>query len=93
LDRFDFDLVISDIVMPGKMNGIELARTIRERHRSVPIFLVTGYAGSADKGAAEFFVLRKPFGLQELQRTIQQASERAGARTTKLNPIDLGAAT
>src|SRR5262249_20331679 len=31
LDRQAFDLVLSDIVMPGQLNGVELARTIRQR--------------------------------------------------------------
>ena len=54
-----FDLVFSDIVMPGAMNGLELALEIERRYPGLPIVLTTGYSGAADVGA-QFPVLRKP---------------------------------
>ena len=63
-----FDLVVSDIVMPGGMNGAELARMIRASKPDLPIILVTGYAGPASSAAAEFLVLRKPYLPADLRR-------------------------
>ena len=63
-----FDLVVSDIVMPGGMNGIELARTIRGSQPTLPILLVIGYAGSAT--SPEFPVLRKPYRFEQLRQAI-----------------------
>jgi signal transduction histidine kinase/CheY-like chemotaxis protein len=63
-----FDLVVSDIVMPGAMNGVELARAIRTKRPDLPILLVTGYAGSAT--ATEFPVLRKPYRFEQLRKAI-----------------------
>jgi CheY-like chemotaxis protein len=69
-ERETFDLVVSDIVMPGEMNGVELARTIRAARPGVPILLVTGYAGPS--GGAEFPVLRKPFRFEQLRHAIAE---------------------
>ena len=74
LDRHIFDLVLSDIVMPGTMNGIELARTIRAAKPNLPIVLVTGYAGSTSGAGPEFTVLRKPYRFDELRQTIARVS-------------------
>jgi CheY-like chemotaxis protein len=80
LDHQAFDLVLSDIVMPGAMNGIELARTIRAAKPGLPIVLVSGYAGSASGAGPEFPVLRKPYRFDELRQTIARVSVSAGER-------------
>jgi len=59
---------VSDIVMPGTMDGIALARALRERHPGLPVLLVTGYSQAAAQAAPEFTVMRKPFQLAELSR-------------------------
>ncbi len=41
------DLIFSDIMMPGGMNGVELAREIRKRRSNIPIFLTSGYTRKA----------------------------------------------
>ena len=41
------DLVFSDILMPGGMNGLDLAREIGERFPGIPVLLATGYSASA----------------------------------------------
>ncbi len=73
LERQAFDLVLSDIVMPGAQNGIELARTVRLRWPTLPIVLVSGYAGSSG-AAPEFPVLRKPYRFEELRQAIARVS-------------------
>ncbi len=57
-----FDLVLTDIVMPG-MDGLELAHLLRERHPDLDVILMTGFAGGVDDEGFE--VLGKPFRLQE----------------------------
>ena len=66
----EFDLVVSDIVMPGGMNGIELAEELRHRRPKLPIVLVSGYAASASAAPAQFPVLRKPFRMEQLAQAI-----------------------
>ncbi len=61
-----YDLVLSDIVMPG-MSGLDLARAIRGRWPRLPVLLATGYAEAALNGAArEFPILTKPFDADAL---------------------------
>ena len=69
IDRQSFDLVISDIVMPGAMNGVALARAIKERKPDLPVLLVTGYSQAATEAPGDFPVMRKPFQLADLSRT------------------------
>ena len=66
----EFDLMISDIVMAGEMDGLGLARDVRQRLPDLPIVLVTGYSDSAAAAQREFTVLRKPYRLAELSRAI-----------------------
>jgi PAS domain S-box-containing protein len=66
------DLVFSDIIMPGKMDGLKLARTIREKNPRLPILLTTGYSDSAKHVRADFPVLRKPYQLHELSRELSK---------------------
>ena len=67
----EFDLVFSDIVMPGEMNGIELAEQIQQRFPAIRILLTTGYARTPLP--YPIATLRKPYGPQELARAIDQA--------------------
>jgi CheY-like chemotaxis protein len=55
------DAVFSDIVMPGGMNGIELADRIRSELPDIPILLTTGYYQLPDPRSLEHIVLRKPY--------------------------------
>ncbi|CAN0445635.1 unnamed protein product, partial [Phaeothamnion confervicola] len=57
LETSHFDVVLSDVVMPGGMNGVDLARTVRQRWPDLPVILTTGYAGKADLTPNEFPVL------------------------------------
>jgi CheY-like chemotaxis protein len=60
--------VFSDIMMPGGMNGVELAREIRRRRSDLPVLLTSGYSEAARRSAdAEGVrILPKPYRLDEL---------------------------
>jgi PAS domain S-box-containing protein len=73
VDRIPFQLVVSDIVMAGAMDGIGLARALRQRRPELPIVLVTGYSTSAAAAGIEFTVLRKPYQLPDLSRAMAKA--------------------
>src|SRR6185369_3563851 len=53
-------IIFSDIVMPGGISGIELARKVRERFPELPILLTTGYSEQVG-GSHGFPVLQKPY--------------------------------
>lgn len=73
-----FDLLLSDIVMPGEMDGLALARTLRQRHPQLPILLVTGYSDSGASADEEFTVLRKPYRLADLNRAVAKTVAETG---------------
>ena len=62
------DLVFSDVMMPGEMNGLDLAAEVARRRPSAKVLLTTGYAGDTtsrlNEGAQ---MLRKPYDLQTLE--------------------------
>jgi len=59
--------VLSDMVMPGGMGGLDLARGVRKKQPDFPVVLMTGYSDAAEAAAAEGFpVLRKPFTIAAL---------------------------
>ena len=65
------DAVFSDIMMPGGISGLDLAREIRRRHPAVPIVLATGYADSAvGMKDGEFRLLLKPYSLEALANAL-----------------------
>jgi CheY-like chemotaxis protein len=79
-------LVLLDYAMPG-MNGLQLARALRERGLTAPIALVTGYAelSETDVAAGELAgLLRKPFTIRELQGLLTQLRAAADAEAACL---------
>jgi PAS domain S-box-containing protein len=69
-------LVLSDIVMPGAMNGIALAQVIARRYPNIPILLASGYSDMVQAAESRFVVLRKPFQLPMLEKAVRDALER-----------------
>ena len=62
-----YDLVLSDMIMPGKMNGLDLAHEIIRREPDLPVVLMTGYSEAAASAAAEGFpLLVKPYTMEAL---------------------------
>ena len=58
---------LSDIMIPGGVSGLELAREIRKRFPHVPVILTTGYVEAAARMEdGEFTLLLKPYSLEEL---------------------------
>jgi CheY-like chemotaxis protein len=66
------DLVFSDIVMPGKIDGLTLARRLREMRPELPILLATGYSDAAAGVRGDFPILRKPYEIHQLSQAIAQ---------------------
>jgi CheY-like chemotaxis protein len=65
------DIVLSDIMMPGGVNGLELAREIRRRQYTLPIILTTGYVEAAvGMKDDEFHLLPKPYSLEALAEAL-----------------------
>jgi signal transduction histidine kinase len=72
-------LMLSDIVMPGGMNGLELARIARDRWPSLSVLLTTGYSAAAQQAMTEdFTILSKPYRSNDLQRAVSRALQGVG---------------
>ncbi|MFI4985806.1 MAG: CHASE domain-containing protein [Alphaproteobacteria bacterium] len=71
-----FDMLFSDIVMPGRLNGAALGRELRTRNPKIKILLATGFASptvARDKLAAlGAHLITKPYRRSELARTLRQ---------------------
>ncbi|HEU0311189.1 MAG TPA: PAS domain S-box protein [Sphingomicrobium sp.] len=67
----DFDLVFSDVVMPG-MSGVDLAEHLAELRPGLPILLATGYAESLVGSRGEFTIVSKPYDACSLGRAISE---------------------
>ena len=75
LETQEFDLLLSDIVMP-EMDGIELARRASELDPSLKIMFITGFAAVAlhpdSKAPKDAKVLSKPFHLRDLVAEVER---------------------
>ncbi|WP_419899246.1 histidine kinase famiy protein [Roseomonas sp. USHLN139] len=71
----EIDLLFSDLIMPGGMNGVVLAREARRRRPELKILLTTGYAEASveriEAGGSEFEIINKPYGLQNLAKKVR----------------------
>jgi DNA-binding LytR/AlgR family response regulator len=65
--------------MPGQMNGVELAQTVRTRYPDLPVLLTTGYSEAAVTDEARRFpLITKPYELRDLTARIAELVELDG---------------
>jgi DNA-binding LytR/AlgR family response regulator len=84
MERESVDLVFSDIMMPGGMNGFELARAVRSRRPELPILLTTGYSEAVSvEGAREFPIVAKPYRAADVAQAIERLFEPGGPGRTQ----------
>ena len=72
IDKDEVDLVFTDVVMPGRLDGLGLARTIKQKYPHLPILLTTGYSEAAQTAGGDFPILRKPYQSHELSRALAE---------------------
>ena len=67
-DGLEIDLVFTDVLMPGGMDGLDLARALHEARPELPVLLTSGYGGAPARVAeAGLPLLRKPYTLGALR--------------------------
>lgn len=72
-DESAFDLVFSDVIMPG-MNGVELAKAIRSQYPHLPVVLTSGYSSVlAENIHHGFELIQKPYSVEALSRSLRRA--------------------
>jgi PAS domain S-box-containing protein len=71
----EVDLVFADVMMPGGMSGVDLARAIKERRPELPVVLTSGYMFE-DKSRArvqDFTIVAKPYQIDTLAMVLRKA--------------------
>ncbi|CAN5277194.1 ATP-binding protein [soil metagenome] len=73
------DIVFTDIMMPGEMDGVGLAREVRARRPNLPVLLTSGHAAVAHREieANGLKVLAKPYRLEDLRAALAGALREA----------------
>jgi CheY-like chemotaxis protein len=74
------DLLLTDILMPGGMNGLQLIEQVRQRMPDLPVLIATGYmedlpTGSGGGVAGPLNILSKPFRLADLTERVRAVLE------------------
>jgi CheY-like chemotaxis protein len=76
-DSMEFDLVISDVIMP-EMTGPEMVRELKTRRHDIAVLFVTGYVGEGEgEDLIGYDLLRKPFTVNTLSNAVATALTRA----------------
>ncbi len=69
------DILLSDVIMPGGINGLDLAKAARKRRPDIRVLFVSGYDRMAIAQATKYDdslrLLNKPFSLRDLSRELQ----------------------
>ena len=68
--RGPIDLLVSDVVMPGRMNGTEMAATLCHAHPETKVLLMSGYPPEALTMKPSWHFIQKPFGVNEIREII-----------------------
>ncbi len=83
----EFDLVVSDVVMPG-VSGKEVLDRIRERHSELPVLFISGYTDNVifrhGLLAGELDFLEKPFAASRLTAKVREILDRTATQTRDL---------
>ncbi|NMZ51751.1 ATP-binding protein [Pseudomonas poae] len=75
----EFDVVFSDVMMPG-MNGLELAKEVQQLWPALPVVLTSGYSHVlAQQGTHGFDLLHKPYSIHQLLQILRKACVKTGS--------------
>ena len=84
-----FDLLFTDVIMPGKMNGRQLAEEMAKRRSPLKVLFTSGYTenaiihhGRLDPGV---LLLAKPYRKSELARMLRNALGTAGTPSARIH--------
>jgi CheY-like chemotaxis protein len=71
-DGLAFDLLLADVKMPGTVDGVELARSVRAKRPSIKVILGSAHIPAPDWTRAADAICAKPYNLVELTGTISR---------------------
>ncbi|MGB1010568.1 MAG: PAS-domain containing protein [Thiolinea sp.] len=68
----DYDLVLTDIVMPGSVSGLDIYARVQQDYPATKVLCMTGYSEQLEGKLAESSLLRKPFQHNQLAHKLQE---------------------
>ena len=92
IEEESFDLVFSDIMMPGGIDGLELAKTILKSRPRLPVLLASGSNSLVEEAQQHFTALQKPYEISDLDRAIQLLLRAGDDAAEGNNLVDLSKA-
>jgi two-component system NtrC family sensor kinase len=66
-------LIVSDINMPGDMNGLDLAHSVRNEFPAISMILISGYCDKRPDNIAGFEFISKPFVPEAILNAVDRA--------------------
>ncbi len=75
----EIDLMITDVQMPGEIDGIDLACSVKSSFPTLPVIVVSGYGDGAPAGIT---FLQKPFTPNAILKAVEAAERGAGVART-----------
>lgn len=80
LELDEFDIVFSDVQMPGTLDGIGLAREIARRRPGLPVVLTSGFVVAPERlREVRLAILRKPYDIESLRTALLGQLENTGS--------------
>jgi len=92
LSEREFDLIISDLKMPG-MDGIDILRWVKEKERAEEVVIITAF-GSLDSAVAAlaqgvYDYITKPFKKEQIISTLERAMRWQRARRESMRMLEI----
>ena len=69
------DVLITDIKLPGKVDGWQVAERCREHDPALPVIYATGFSPVAPRPVSGSVLLKKPYQPEEIVRAVRQVTE------------------
>ncbi|MBV9564716.1 MAG: response regulator [Bradyrhizobium sp.] len=69
------DVLVTDVRLPGTVDGWQIAERCREHHPDLPVIYATGFSPVAPRPVAGGVFLQKPFHPDEIVKAVRQVTE------------------
>jgi DNA-binding response OmpR family regulator len=70
------DVLVTDVKLPGKVDGWQIAERCREHNPDLPVIYATGFSPVAPRPVAGGLLLQKPFHPDAIVRAVRQVTTR-----------------